>query len=202
MHVPVDVADVAQISAAVDRILAAWGVVDILVNCAGIIRVTPFLDVSETEWDQVLDVNLKGTFFFCQTIGRQMASRGRGSIINIASIAGRSGRKDVATYAASKAGVINVTQSAALALAPYQVRVNAICPGVIATAMWEQIDAERAQLEGVAPGEPLKKMGSAIPMGRVGRTDDLVETVAFLAGDGSAYITGQSINVCGGLVMD
>ena len=197
-----DVSDVEQVAAAVDRTMRIHGKVDILVNSAGIVRIEPFLEVTEQEWDRVMNVNLKGTFFFSQAAGKQMALQGSGSIINMSSISGRGGRDDSAPYAASKAGVISVTQSAALALAGSQVRVNAICPGVIDTSMVRAIDSQRAQFEELNPGEALTRLVNRIPLGRMGQVEDVARIAAFLASDEAGYITGQTINVCGGLEMD
>jgi acetoin reductase-like protein len=188
--------------AAVAAALETFGRLDVLVNNAGVVRSRPLLEVTEADWDRTFSVNTRGLFFCLQAAGREMAQCGGGSIINIASIAGRGGRPLLADYAASKAAVISLTQSAALALAAQRVRVNAVCPGVVDTAMWERIDREWGQAVGAKPGEVLAGRVAAIPLGRIQTPEDVAGLVAFLASDDAAYITGQAINVCGGLQLN
>jgi len=132
---------------------------------------------------------------------RLVAARRGGSVINLASQAGRRGEALVAHYCASKAAVISYTQSAALAMAPRGIRVNAIAPGVIDTPMWQHVDALFARFEGLAPGEKKAAVGKAVPLGRMGTPADIVGAAVFLASDESAYITAQTLNVDGGNVM-
>ncbi len=200
--VPTNVARPEESRAAVAAALGAFGRLDVLVNNAGVVRARPLLDVTEADWDRTFSVNARGLFFCLQAAGREMAARGGGSIINLASIAGRWGRPLLADYAASKAAVISLTQSAALALAPRKVRVNAICPGVVDTPMWAQIDREWGESVGAKPGAVLAERVAAIPLGRIQTPEDVAGLVAFLASDDAAYITGQAINVCGGLQLN
>ena len=145
---PVDVGCLSEIQSLVDYVVAAFGRIDVLVNAAGIARTQAFLEMTEEDWDRVIDTNLKGTVFCMQAVGRQMIrqippevlARGRadlsyGKIVNFSSISGRRGRSVQIAYAASKAAIISVTQSAALAFSPYNINVNAVCPGVIPTPM-------------------------------------------------------------------
>lgn len=202
-----DVSDPSQSAAAVDFACVQFGRLDVQVNNAGVVRVQPFLQVRPADWDFVHDVNARGLFFAVQAAARRMLEqsppgpgRPRGKIINVASIAGRSGRPMFAAYAASKAAAISVTQSAALAFAP-EVTVNAICPGVVETEMWRTIDREWTAHDGRPVGSAWKDRLTAIPMGRPERPEDLAGIAAFLAGADSDYVTGQSYHVDGGVLM-
>lgn len=197
-----DVARPEASRAAVAAALEHFGRLDVVVNNAGVVRARPLLDVTEDDWDRTFGVNARGLFFCLQAAAREMAERGGGCIINMASIAGRWGRPLLSDYAASKAAVISITRSAALALAPRGVRVNAVCPGVVDTAMWAQIDREWGAAVGAKPGEVLAGRVAGIPLGRIETPEDVAGLVAFLASDDAAYITGQAINVCGGLQLN
>ncbi|MGH7419956.1 MAG: SDR family oxidoreductase, partial [Candidatus Rokuibacteriota bacterium] len=130
------------------------------------------------------------------------AERSHGKIVNLSSISGRRGRPLAAHYAASKAAVISLTQSAALALGPYNVNVNAICPGVVPTPMWEQIDLDRGRLFGLRPGEAMASFIDTIPLKRAGTREDIAAAVAFFCSPDADYITGQTLNVDGGFEMN
>ncbi|MDH5453800.1 MAG: glucose 1-dehydrogenase [Paracoccaceae bacterium] len=210
----IDVANVTEIQAMVDNAVAEFGRIDILINAAGVAQTGMFLDLTEQQWDRVVDVNLKGTTFCIQAVGRQMirqvpekvraagrADRSYGKIVNFSSISGRHGRATQVPYAASKAAIISVTQSAALAFAPYNINVNAVCPGVIPTPMWEQIDQDRGRISGLAPGESIKSFIERIPLKRAGSVEDVAGVVAFLCSADSDYMTGQTLNVDGGFEM-
>jgi acetoin reductase-like protein len=204
LAVGVDVRDLAQIRSMMSQVVGAFGRIDVLANNAGVVRVERLLDVTEEHWDFVLNVNTKAVFFVMQAVARQMkdqepASDGlRGRIINTASIAAKpGGRPMFAPYAASKAAVWSLTQSAAVALAP-DITVNCVCPGIVDTAMWAQIDAEWNELEGMPDGEAWRRRVAAIPMGRPEVPDDVAGMFAFLAGPDAAYITGQPFTVDGG----
>jgi meso-butanediol dehydrogenase/(S,S)-butanediol dehydrogenase/diacetyl reductase len=198
--VQADVRDKTQVDSAVARIADRWQRLDVLVNAAGIIHISSFLDLPEAEWDAVVDVNLKGTFLVGQVVARRMLANGGGRIINIASASAKAGRPLAAHYCASKFGVVGLTQSMAHALAP-SITVNAVCPGVIDTPMWQRIDAETTALSNQAPGAAMRARVRDIPLGRAGTADEVADLVCFLASDQARYITGQSIDVCGGLVM-
>lgn len=204
-----DVTRRGDIDRMVDEPYQRWGRLDVLFNNAGVIKIERMLDVTEESWDRVLSVNLRAVFFVLQAAARRMVrqdpmpgSELRGKLIQTASIAGyRGGSVHTAPYAASKAGVISLTRSAAQVLAPQRVTSNCVCPGAVDTAMWEQIDREWGEIEGWAPGEAWTRRTALIPLGRPEVPDDVAGLVAFLAGPDSDYMTGQAINVDGGLVM-
>jgi NAD(P)-dependent dehydrogenase (short-subunit alcohol dehydrogenase family) len=182
------------------RLAAEWGELTVLVNNAGRVIITPFLEISEQEWDAIMALNLKTVFFATQFAARHMGSGGR--IVNLSSISGRSGRPDQAHYAAAKCAVISLTQSAALSFAAQGITVNAICPGVVDTPMTSGIHQIRAGALGITPEESLARMIARIPLGYPAQTDDIAKVVSFLCSPDAAYITGQSLNVCGGMEMN
>ena len=190
------VADVAlkmPVQVMVEQILDDWGRIDILINNAGVEPHAPLLDLDEWDWRRTLDVNLTGPFLTIQSVGRVMREQGGGVIVNIASIAGRAhGLKDRAAYVASKTGLIGLTREAARELAAFNIRVNAICPGVIETEMTATLRQDQAMMT---------KWLEDIPQGRLGLPVDVVGLVFFLCSDTAAYLTGQAINVDGGKVM-
>jgi NAD(P)-dependent dehydrogenase (short-subunit alcohol dehydrogenase family) len=211
----VDLSKVGQIQPMVDRVVAEFGRVDILVNNAGRIKTQGMLDVTSEDWDRIVDTNQRGLFFCLQAVARQMiaqipeeirrtdrAPHSFGKIVNLSSVAGRSGRPYATHYAAAKAAVISITQSAALALARYNINVNAVAPGVVATPMWVQIDQERGQLFNTKPGEAMAGFIETIPLKRAATPEDIAGVVAFLCSRDSDYITGQTLNVDGGWRMD
>ena len=153
-------------------------------------------------YQRLFDVNVKGMFFMMQAMLAALVASGKaGSVINLASQAGRRGEALVSHYCASKAAVISYTQSAALAMAPHGIRVNAIAPGVIDTPMWETVDALFARYEGLRRGEKKIAVGKAVPLGRMGAPQDVAGAAVFLGSAESAYITAQTLNVDGGNVM-
>jgi 3-oxoacyl-[acyl-carrier protein] reductase len=190
VSVAVDVGNQEGVQAAVTRVVQALGKVDILINNAGITRDTLLVRMSEEDWDAVLDVNLKGAFLFTKAAAKLMMKQRSGVIVNMASIIGLIGNAGQCNYAASKAGLIALTKSAAKELASRNVRVNAVAPGFIQTKMTDAL-AEDVRT----------KMLEAIPMGRLGTPEDVANAVLFLAGEGAAYMTGQVLNVSGGMVM-
>jgi D-sorbitol dehydrogenase (acceptor) len=176
-----------------------FGPVEVLFNNAATFTMGPLLEQGPEDFDFVFNVNVKGMFFVMQAVLKQMvANRVKGSVINMASQAGRRGEALVAHYCATKAAVISYTQSAALAMAPHQIRVNGIAPGVIDTPMWGKVDALFAQYEGLAVGEKKRQVGLAVPLGRMGDPSDLEGAALFFASDESRYITAQTLNVDGG----
>ena len=184
-----------------------FGRVDVLVNNAGVIRVRPFLDTTQEDWDYMQNVNAKGLFFCVQAGAKQMLnqtpiSEGRpsGKIINMASIAGRAGRKFMCAYSASKAAVIMITQSGASELSP-NVTVNSICPGPVDTDMWVQIDAEWTAIENTPRGSAWNQRVQGVPMARAQTPKDVAAMAYFLATKDSDFITGQSYHVDGGVMM-
>jgi NAD(P)-dependent dehydrogenase (short-subunit alcohol dehydrogenase family) len=188
-----DISMKMPVQALVEAVLQDWGRIDILVNNAGVEPHASLLDMDEWDWRRTIDVNLSGSFFTLQSVGRVMREQGGGVIVNIASIAGRAhGLKDRAAYVASKTGLIGLTREAARELAAYQIRVNAVCPGVIETEMTAALRQDEAMLD---------KWLADIPQGRLGLPEDVVNLVLFLCSDGAAYLTGQAINIDGGKVM-
>ena len=197
-----DVTRVDTLGALVDAAAGRFGTVDLLFNNAAIFDMAPLLEADERMFQRLFDVNVKGMFFVMQAVLARLVGAGKpGSIVNLASQAGRRGEALVAHYCASKAAVISYTQSAALAMAPHRIRVNAISPGVIDTPMWQGVDALFARYEGLQPGEKKIAVGKAVPLGYMGTPDDIVGAAVFLASDESSYVTAQTINVDGGNVM-
>ena len=194
----VDVTSYDEAAAAVQRCLAESGKIDILINNAGIISIGRVEELSTEEWRRVFAVNLDGVFNFCKAVVPHMRKQKRGRIINTASWFGKSGKPSYSAYCASKFAVIGLTQSLAQEVAAEGITVNAICPGtIVETGMRDEAD-RRSITAGL---KTAKEREDQIPMGRVGLPDDVARVVAFLASDESAYMTGQAINVTGGLWM-
>lgn len=198
-----DVTDRAAVVALFDRAEAEFGGVDVSVQNAGIITIARVEDLTEAEWDATMAVNAKGAFLCCQEAIRRMRKGGRGGrLVNIASGQARDGFIYTPHYAASKFGVMGMTQSLAKEVAQDAITVNAICPGIIRTDMWDYNDRVwGAMLGDYGPGELMAEWVRDIPMKRAGEGRDVAGLVAFLASADAAYITGQTINVDGGLIM-
>jgi len=173
------------------RVLSEFGQIDIMVNCAGSAKRTPSLDVSEEEWDSIIETNLTGAFRACQVFGRAMLQRGSGSIINITSLTSHAGFMEVAAYSASKSGVLGLTKALAVEWAKKGVRVNAICPGIFPTPLNEH------WLGNTASGNELVMR---TPMQRFGDTRELAGAAVYLASDASGFVTGTSLVVDGGFL--
>ena len=202
LDVRVDVRELPQIQAMVDAAVEKYGRIDILVACAGVVQMKRMLDISEADWDRIFDVNAKGLFFTLQAVARQMVRQASGTIVNISSVSGRGPRPLQVHYAASKAAVISVTWSAAADLAPHGVTVNAICPGIVDTPMWDQIDREAAAEFGGPLGEFRRQRVEQVPLGRLEKAEDVANAVVFLVSPEASYITGQALNVDGGFQMN
>ena len=185
----VDVSHGAAVQTAVDQIIEKFGKIDILVNNAGITRDNLLIRMSEQDWDTVLQVNLKGAFLFTKAVARPMIKQRSGAIVNVASIVGLIGNAGQCNYAASKAGLIALTKSVAKELASRNIRANAVAPGFIKTQMTEKLSQDIR-----------KKMLEAIPLKRFGLPEEVANVVLFLASDAAAYVTGQFLTVCGGMV--
>ena len=198
MALTMDVTDRAAIEAGVAAVDDRWGGVDILVNNAGVFNMAPLGEVTPEDYRRQFDINVGGTIFACQAAVPSMRRRGGGAIVNFSSQAGRRGEPNITVYCATKAAVISVTQSLALELAPDGIRVNAIAPGVVDTPMWDQVDALFAKYEKREKGEKKRLVGEAVPLGRMGRPDDIADPCVFLASDAARYITAQTLNVDGG----
>ncbi len=196
---PMDLSTASAAQAISDKAFHAYGRIDSLVNNAGVSRAKSFWDLTEVDWDVVLNVNVKALFFTLQATAKYMLERG-GSIINIASVAGRLPRPNLMHYAASKAAVISITRSAALALASHNIRVNAVAPGMMDTEMLQALRSDLEKASALSTGgQPNVSM---VPLGRIAQPEEIAPTVLYLAGDASAYITGQTVNVCGGISMN
>lgn len=198
-----DVGDLASIDRMVQRVMETFGRIDVLVNNAGVTRRAYIMDLTEQDWDRIMRVNAKGVFFCLQRVAREMIPRRSGTIINIASIAGKgyAGTSN-AIYAASKGSVISLTRTAALQLARHDINVNAICPGITVTALSEANVAVRARDEGLSLEDMTRRRNAVIPLGRPNAPEDLAALAVFLASPGARNITGQSLNVDGGIIFD
>jgi NAD(P)-dependent dehydrogenase (short-subunit alcohol dehydrogenase family) len=209
-----DIARPAETRALVDRTIRDLGPIGILVNCAGVVQNKLLLDVTEADWDRIIDVNQKGTAFAIQAVAAHMVSRvpdevkkaGRsdrsyGKIVSVTSISGRRGREYQLAYAASKAAIISITQSAALAFARYGINVNAIAPSVVVTPLWEQCNREKEAAFGIDAREAHEAFIARIPLKRPGTVEEMAAAVAFLCSPDADYITGQTLNVDGGFEM-
>ncbi len=212
---PIDIGDTDQIEQMVKAVVARFGQIDILVNNAGVMETLAMFDLTPAKWDWLMRVNQRGLFFCLQTAAKQMvaqvpaevktagrADRSYGKIVNFSSVAGRSGRPYAAHYSAAKWAVISMTQSAALYLAPYNINVNAVCPGVVPTPMWADIDKTQAARFGLQAGDWFKRTVENIPLKRAATPADIAATVSFLCSGDADYITGQALNVDGGLEMN
>jgi meso-butanediol dehydrogenase/(S,S)-butanediol dehydrogenase/diacetyl reductase len=207
--VQVDVTRSVEIQRMVEAAYQHWGRLDVVFNNAGVARARPMLDITEDEWDGLMAVNLRAVFFVLQAVARRMRSQDpiagsdlRGKLIQTASIAAfRGGQNYMLHYNASKAGVVSVTRTAANVLAADRITSNCICPGAVDTPMWTRIDADWAEIEGLAIGEAWRRRTSVIPLGRPEKAEDVANVVSFLASRDSDYMTGQAIVVDGGLVV-
>lgn len=188
---PVDLADPDSTRAAVAEAVSVLGGVDVLVNSAGVFRLVPLLELDTAEWDRVMDVNARATLVTMQAVAPAMIAAGGGRIVNIASMAAKAGGAHEAHYAASKAAVVALTRAAAIEWGPHGITANAICPGFVLTEM------------GAATRTPeqVAAWTARSPLGRLGHPDDIAGLAAYLAGPDGSYVTGQALNVTGGMVM-
>jgi D-sorbitol dehydrogenase (acceptor) len=201
-YIQADITQSAQINAMVDSAVKKFGNIHILFNNAAVFDLAPLLDSNEAMYDKLFAVNVKGMFFVMQKVLAHMVQHQvQGSVINMSSQAGRRGEALVSHYCATKAAVISYTQSAALAMAPHKIRVNAISPGVIDTPMWQHVDSLFAKYENLPLGEKKKQVGLAVPLGYMGAPSDIAGAAVFLASQEASYITAQTLNVDGGCVM-
>ena len=198
-----DVSVRASIQAAIERAVDGFGRLDVMFNNAGISKTQRFLEVTEDDWDRIMRVNGLGVMLGIQEAAEQFRRQGGGGkIVNTASIAGKEGFPLFPAYCASKFAVVGLTQSAARGLAEYGITVNAFCPGVVTTELWEQLDDEFIALgETQRKGQALEEFGANILVGRLSAPEDIAPLAVFLASADSDYITGQAINVDGGMLV-
>ena len=201
MTLAVDVRDRQACVQAVERVHAQWGGVDILVNNAGIYRAKPFLDYSDQDFQELLDVNLFGVLHFMQACLPGMQAKRRGSIVNVASTAGKWGSRNQSAYNTSKHAVVGLTRCVALEASAHQVRVNAICPGFVQTDMVETLKSEVARSGGVSPDAFVTSMLARVPLGRIVEPEEVAALAVYLGSDESRSVTGQSMMIDGGMVM-
>jgi NAD(P)-dependent dehydrogenase (short-subunit alcohol dehydrogenase family) len=198
--IAIDVSDEASVRAAAQNVLAVHGRIDVLVNNAGSGQtIQPLIELSVEEFQRVLAVNLTGTFLCCREFGREMARRESGAIVNVSSLNGLSPAALAGAYNAAKSAVISLTQTLALELAPYGVRVNAVAPGPVYTAFNQSVMRQRAAILGIDEEAMIERVRSAIPLGRWGEPQDIAGAVCFLCSEKAAWITGQVLAVAGGL---
>jgi NAD(P)-dependent dehydrogenase (short-subunit alcohol dehydrogenase family) len=196
-----DVGNLAEIDRMVSEAVARFGKIDALVNNAGVTRRAYIMDLTEDDWDRIFRVNAKGVFFCLQRVAREMIPRRSGRIINIASIAGKGfpGTSN-AIYAASKGAVISLTKTAAQQLGRHNINVNAVCPGIVRTALYADMVRVIAEKEGATVEEIERRGTESVPLRRANEPEDIADMIVFLASPGARNISGQAFNVDGGLV--
>jgi NAD(P)-dependent dehydrogenase (short-subunit alcohol dehydrogenase family) len=196
-----DVTDPESIKSAVDSTLAKWDRIDTLVTSAGIYTGTPLTDVPLSQWQRTIDINLTGAFLTNQAIAPTLMAQGSGSIINLSSMAGKTSWPASAEYSSSKSGVIGLTRSVAMELAPYGATANAVCPGNTLTDMVRGVADKVGGLDGITGEEWLQNRANDCPMKRLAEPWEMAGVIAFLASEDARYLTGQAIEVDGGMVM-
>jgi 3-oxoacyl-[acyl-carrier protein] reductase len=201
LALPADVTKLADLRGMVERARAEYGRIDVLVNNAGIYRAAAPLDVTEEHWDAVLSINARAVFFASQAVLPVMIAQRRGAIVSVSSMAGKIGSRTNLPYNASKAAVISITKSLALAHAADGVRVNCVCPGFVETDMWDKVSREQGALLGLSADEFTRQRAAQVPLGRMERAEDVAAVIGFLASPRAGYMTGQALSVDGGLVM-
>ena len=201
LAIPTDVTRRADLDAMVRRTLERFRRIDILVNNAGIYLAASTLDVTEEHWDAMMAINAKAVFFATQAVLPTMIAQHRATIISLASMAGKIGSRTNLPYNASKAAVISMTKSLALAHAADGIRANCVCPGFVETDMWRKVSLEQGALLGMSPDDFTKARLNSIPLGRMETPEDVANVIGFLASSKSGYMTGQALSVDSGLVM-
>src|SRR5215475_7609309 len=199
--VPTDVTSRADLALMVERTRADFGRIDVLVNNAGIYRAALPIEITEEHWDAVMTINAKAVFFASQAVLPTMIAQKSGAIVSLASMAGRIGSVANLPYNASKAAVISITKSLALAHAADGIRVNCVCPGFVETDMWTAVSREISGLMGLTVEEFNKRRLAQVPLGRMERPEDVAGVIGFLASPRAGYMTGQALSVDGGLIM-
>jgi 3-oxoacyl-[acyl-carrier protein] reductase len=199
--VPTDVTSRADLAKMVECAKSELGRIDILINNAGIYRAASTLEITEEHWDAVMTINAKAVFFASQAVLPTMIAQKSGAIVSLASMAGKIGSVANLPYNASKAAVISITKSLALAHAAQGIRVNCVCPGFVETDMWTVVSREISAQMGLTPEEFNQRRLAQVPLGRMERPEDVASVIGFLASPRAGYMTGQALSVDGGLVM-
>jgi meso-butanediol dehydrogenase / (S,S)-butanediol dehydrogenase / diacetyl reductase len=199
--IPHDVTDWKSCVQVVDQVLADKHRIDILVNNAGVSKSVPFHELDEAEWDRVHDVNVKGVFLTSRAVVPHMMERRSGSIVSISSMVGKEAIPYFVHYSASKFAVIGLTQGLAKEMAEYDINVNAVCPGVVRTPLWEPLLNQLSENKGISRDEAWQEFVDGIPLGRPQEPEDIGEVVAFLASERARNMTGQGVNVTGGMQL-
>lgn len=197
----VDVTQPEELQQAVEATLAAWDRIDVVVAAAGIYSGSPLAEVPLSQWQRLIDINLTGVFLTNQAVSPTLMKQRRGSIINISSMAGKTSWPGSAEYSASKSGVIGLTRSVAMELAPYGATANAVCPGNTRTPMVEKVASIVGPSVGLTAEQWLEQRAQESPMQRMAEPWEIAGVVAFLASEDARYLTGQAIEVDGGMVM-
>ncbi len=196
-----DVTSEAEVCATVSELSAAVGPIDVLINCAGVSSMAPFLQLTEQDWDLNMDVNAKGVFLVTREVVRSMVTRREGCVVSIASAAGKEGTPFLAHYSASKWAVLGLTQSVAREVARFGVRVNAVCPGCVRTPMQDREIVWEGQLRGMDPEDVRQSYIDHTPLGRLCEPQDVADVIHFLCSEQARFMTGQAVNVTGGIVL-
>jgi len=201
LAIQADVGSTQEIDRVVSETVARFGKIDVLVNNAGVTRRAHIMDLTEQDWDRIFRVNAKGVFFCLQRVAREMIPRRSGRIINIASIAGKgfAGTSN-AIYAASKGAVISLTKTAAQQLGRHNINVNAVCPGIVRTALYAEMIRVIAEKEGASVADIERRGVESVPLRRANEPEDIADMIVFLASPGARNVSGQAFNVDGGLV--
>ena len=198
-----DVTNHDQVKSVVKRVIDVFdGRIDVLINVAGIMGQAKVEDIEEKDWDMVFDVNCKGTFLFIKEVVPIMKNQNSGRIINFSSKSGKTGSALLSHYSAAKAAIIGFTQALAFELADFGINVNCLCPGITEnTGVWDNASSGYIKNMGLSRDEVINKFTSKVPLKRLARIEDIVSVTHFMASEGSAYMTGQSINITGGREM-
>ncbi len=199
LAVKCDVRNSQEVEEMVEKTMQKFGRIDILVNNAGVSSMAPMVELEEKDWDFNMDINAKGQFLCSRAVAKHMIKQRSGKIINNASLAAKRGALFLGHYSASKFAVLGLTYTMAIELAPYNITVNAVCPGIVETDMIRREWKWEGDLRGMTPEKVRKEVLSTIPLGRLAKPEDIAGVVAFLASEDADYITGQAINITGGM---
>ena len=196
-----DVSKFSEVKKSVGEIIDEFDKIDILINNAGISKIAPLEETTDQIWDATIDINLKGAFNCMKAVLPLMAQRGYGKVINMSSQSGQQGNSHYSAYCASKFGIRGLTQALALEYAEHKININALCPGVVLTPLWEDMIADYAIKRSLPVEKVPGYLANKIPLKRLCQPEDIANAATFLASDESSYITGQSINISGGTIM-